>query len=131
MNYRSLYKLIQKPLSPVTAYIIGSYNSQFEMEMCTIKYLLKKSYSQVTDEELHRRNQDGEISLFWDFVYHPSNRKQQSNQIFSEVTGNSASNQDTSKQTRTDKKERKKKSKTHFSYFIGEISDEVINKRHS
>lgn len=55
----------------------------------------------------------------------PFNEKEQSNQIFSAVLVNSASNQDTRMQTRT---ERKKKSKTHLSYFTGEINDEVIHK---
>lgn len=58
----------------------------------------------------------------------PSNEREQSNQIFSAVLVNSASNQGTSAQTRTDKK---KKSKTHLSYFTGEINDEVIKKRDS
>lgn len=55
----------------------------------------------------------------------PFNEKEQSNQIFSAVLIDSASNQDTSMQTRTD---RKKKSKTYLSYFTGGINDEVTHK---
>lgn len=54
----------------------------------------------------------------------PFNEKEQSNQIFSAILVNSASNQDTSMQTRIDRR----KSKTHLSYFTGEINDEVIHK---
>lgn len=54
----------------------------------------------------------------------PFNEKEQSNQTFSAILVNSASNQDTSIQTRT----HRRKSKTYLSYFTGEINDEVIQK---